>query len=181
MGRLDDAAATAREAITLFEQLGNTMRVAHTQRDVGWLHLRAGRPADAEAPLTHAVNACAAAGDAYAGAMARHPRGVAHRELGRYPEAHSDFDAVLDVCRAGSCAWNQAAVSTTSSAPSWRKAAPKRPTCGAGHLRHQPDLRSHAQPGRSGRGARRGLTRAGLSAVRTGTRQASLPLCRTAV
>ncbi len=110
MGQLDDAAATAREAIALFEQLGNEMWVAHTQRDVGWLHLRAGRPQDAEAPLTHAVDACAAAGDAYAGAMARHLRGVAYRELGRYPEAHADFDAALEVYRSGSYEWNEAAV-----------------------------------------------------------------------
>ncbi|MFF3946769.1 tetratricopeptide repeat protein [Streptomyces sp. NPDC001902] len=110
MGQPDEAAATAREAIALFEQLGNEMWVAHTQRDVGWLHLRAGRPQDAEAPLTHAVDACAAAGDAYAGAMARHLRGVAYRELGRYPEAHGDFDAALEVYRSGSYEWNEAAV-----------------------------------------------------------------------
>ncbi|KRV48360.1 hypothetical protein AQ490_25445 [Wenjunlia vitaminophila] len=112
MGQLDDAAATAREAIALFEQLGNEMWVAHTQRDVGWLHLRAGRPqdADAEAPLTHAVDACAVAGDAYAGAMARHLRGVAYREVGRYPEAHADFDAALEVYRSGSYEWNEAPV-----------------------------------------------------------------------
>lgn len=110
MGRLDEAAATAREAIALFEQLGDEMWVAHTQRDMGWLHLRDGRPQDAEAPLTHAVDACAAAGDAYAGAMARHLRGVAYREVGRYPEAHADFDAALEIYRAGSYEWNEAAV-----------------------------------------------------------------------
>jgi tetratricopeptide (TPR) repeat protein len=110
LGRIDDAAATAREAIALFEQLGNDMWVAHTQRDVGWLHLRAGRPQDAEAPLTHAVDACATAGDAYAGAMARHLRGVAYRELGRYPQAHADFDAALEIYRSGAYEWNEAAV-----------------------------------------------------------------------
>ncbi|MFD0561770.1 tetratricopeptide repeat protein [Kitasatospora saccharophila] len=110
MGQLDDAATTAREAIALFEQLGDEMWVAHTQRDAGWLHLRAGRPQDAEAPLTLAVDACAAAGDSYAGAMARHLRGVAYRELGRYPEAHADFDAALGVYRSGSYEWNEAAV-----------------------------------------------------------------------
>lgn len=110
MGQLDAAAATARDAIALFEQLGNQMWVAHTQRDVGWLHLRSGRPQDAEAPLSHAVDACDAAGDAYAGAMARHLRGVAYRELGRYPEAHADFDAALEVYRSGAYAWNEAAV-----------------------------------------------------------------------
>ncbi|MEU5980390.1 tetratricopeptide repeat protein [Streptomyces sp. NPDC047315] len=110
MGQLDDAVATAREAIALFEQLGNEMWVAHTQRDVGWLHLRAGRPQDAEAPLTRAVDVCAAAGDAYAGAMARHLRGVAYRELGQYPEARADFDAALEIYRSGSYEWNEAAV-----------------------------------------------------------------------
>ncbi|MFE2500171.1 tetratricopeptide repeat protein [Streptomyces scopuliridis] len=110
MGQLDDAVATAREAIALFEQLGNEMWVAHTQRDVGWLHLRAGRPQDAEAPLTHAVDVCAVAGDAYAGAMARHLRGVAYRELSRCLEAHADFDAAMEVYRSGSYEWNEAAV-----------------------------------------------------------------------
>ncbi|OSP41624.1 hypothetical protein B7767_20170 [Streptomyces sp. 13-12-16] len=110
MGRIEDAAATARQAISMFEQLGNHMWVAHTQRDLGWLQLRARRPQDAEAPLTHAVDACAAAGDSYAGAMARHLRGVAYRELGRYTEAHADFDAALAIYRSGSYEWNEAAI-----------------------------------------------------------------------
>ncbi|MHA5054985.1 tetratricopeptide repeat protein [Streptomyces sp. SD15] len=110
MGRLDEAADTAQAAIALFDQLGHEMWNAHTQRDVGWLHLRAGRPEEAVAPLTHAVDACARAGDAYGGAMARHLRGVAHRELGQYPEAHADFDAALDVYRSGAYEWNEAAV-----------------------------------------------------------------------
>ncbi|MCO4695795.1 tetratricopeptide repeat protein [Streptomyces sp. RO-S4] len=110
MGRLEDAEAAVRAALALFEQVGATMWVAHTQRDVGWLRLRAGRPEEAVAPLTYAVDACEAAGDAYAGSMAHHLRGVAHRELGRYEQAHADFDAALEVYRSGAYEWNAAAV-----------------------------------------------------------------------
>ncbi|MFJ8547202.1 tetratricopeptide repeat protein [Streptomyces sp. NPDC093586] len=42
--------------------------------------------------------------------MAHHLRGVAYRELGRYPEAHADLDAALEICGAGSYEWNEAGV-----------------------------------------------------------------------
>ncbi|AJT63300.1 hypothetical protein T261_1614 [Streptomyces lydicus] len=42
--------------------------------------------------------------------MARHLRGVAYRELGRYPEAHADLEAALDIYRSGSYEWNEGAV-----------------------------------------------------------------------
>ncbi|MGW2116208.1 NB-ARC domain-containing protein [Streptomyces zhihengii] len=110
MGRLDEAAATARSALNIFEQVGDEMWQAHTQRDIGWLHLKDRRPADAVEPLSFAIEVTGRAGDAYAGAMARHLRGVAHRELGRYPEAHADLAAALDTYRSGSYGWNEAAV-----------------------------------------------------------------------
>lgn len=110
MGRLDEAADTARAALNIFEQVGDEIWQAHTERDIGWLHLRADRPGDALEPLTHAIDVTGRAGDAYAGAMARHLRGVAHRELGRYPEAHADLEAALDTYRSGSYEWNEAAV-----------------------------------------------------------------------
>ncbi|MGW1553013.1 tetratricopeptide repeat protein [Streptomyces sp. NPDC002346] len=110
MGRLDEAAATARTALSLFEQVGDEMWQAHTQRDIGWLHIKAGRPEAAVEPLTHAIEVTERAGDAYAGSMARHLRGVAYRELGRYPEAHADLETALDIYRSGSYEWNEAAV-----------------------------------------------------------------------
>ncbi|MFE4881779.1 ATP-binding protein [Streptomyces sp. NPDC056701] len=110
MGRLDEAAATARTALSIFEQVGDEIWQAHTQRDIGWLHLKAGQSEAALEPLTHAIEVTGRAGDAYAGSMARHLRGVAYRELGRYPEAHADFEAALDIYRSGSYEWNEAAV-----------------------------------------------------------------------
>lgn len=110
MGRLDEAEARARTALSLFEQVGDEMWQAHTQRDIGWLHIKAGRPETALEPLTHAIDVTERAGDAYAGSMARHLRGVAYRELGRYPETHADLEAALGVYRAGSYEWNEAAV-----------------------------------------------------------------------
>ncbi|MPY50409.1 tetratricopeptide repeat protein [Streptomyces acidicola] len=110
MGNLDEAAATASTAFGIFQQLGDEMWSAHTQRDVGWLHLKAGRPGEALEPLTHAVDVTGRAGDAYAGAMAHHLRGVAHRDLGHYPEAYADFEAALTVYRSGDYEWNEAAV-----------------------------------------------------------------------
>ncbi|MEU9355783.1 NB-ARC domain-containing protein [Streptomyces griseoloalbus] len=110
MGDLEGAADTARTALGIFQQLGDEMWAAHTQRDIGWLHLKKGRPAEALGPLTHAVEVTRRAGDSYAGAMARHLRGVAHRDLGRCPEAHADFDAALEIYRSGHYEWNEAAV-----------------------------------------------------------------------
>ncbi|WP_217142520.1 tetratricopeptide repeat protein [Streptomyces sp. AC627_RSS907] len=110
LGDLDGAADAARTALATFQQIGDEMWFAHTQRDVGWLHLRAGRPEEAVEPLTHAVEVTARAGDAYAGAMALHLRGVAHRELGHWPQAHADLQAALDVYRSGDYEWNEAAV-----------------------------------------------------------------------
>ncbi|MFF9484694.1 tetratricopeptide repeat protein [Streptomyces sp. NPDC014676] len=110
LGDLDAAGETAGTALGIFRQVGDEMWVAHTQRDVGWLHLKGGRPAEALGPLTHAVEVTERAGDAYANAMARHLRGIAHRDLGHHAEAHADFDAALDVYRSGDYAWNEAAV-----------------------------------------------------------------------
>lgn len=110
LGRLEEAAATARTALRLFEEVGDEIWQAHTQRDIGWLHIKARRPEAALAPLTHAIDVTERAGDAYAGSMARHLRGVAHRELGRYAEAHTDLEAALAVYRSGSYSWNEAAV-----------------------------------------------------------------------
>ncbi|MFI8287658.1 NB-ARC domain-containing protein [Streptomyces sp. NPDC085614] len=110
MGRLDDAVVTAGAALGIFERVAHELWYAHTQRDVGWLHIKRGRPEEAVAPLTHAVEATARAGDEYAGAMARHLRGVAYRDLGRHAEANADFDAALELYRSGDYAWNEAAV-----------------------------------------------------------------------
>ncbi|WP_409469369.1 tetratricopeptide repeat protein [Streptomyces sp. HC307] len=109
-GDLDEAAATARTALGIFRQIGDEMWYAHTQRDVGWLHLKEGRPEESLEPLTHAIEVTGRTGDAYAGAMAYHLRGVAHRDLGRYPEAYADFEAALEVYRSGDYEWNEAAV-----------------------------------------------------------------------
>jgi hypothetical protein len=54
MERFDDAWASAQAALGLFRQLGDDMWYAHTQRDIGLLHLRQGRPGEALAPLTEA-------------------------------------------------------------------------------------------------------------------------------
>ncbi|MFB7321620.1 tetratricopeptide repeat protein [Streptomyces sp. NPDC056190] len=110
MGCLDEAVATARAALRLFEEVGDEMWQAHTERDIGWLHIKAHEPEAALEPLTHAINVVERAGDAYAGSMARHLRGVAYRELGRYAEAHSDLEVALSVYRSGSYSWNEAAV-----------------------------------------------------------------------
>ncbi|MFI8349562.1 tetratricopeptide repeat protein [Streptomyces sp. NPDC085596] len=110
MGDLAEASSTARTALGVFQRIGDKMWFAHTQRDVGWLHLKEGRPEEALAPLTHAVEVTGRAGDAYAGAMALHLRAVAYRDLGRYPEAHADFEAALEVYRSGDYEWNEAAV-----------------------------------------------------------------------
>ncbi|MFF9452538.1 NB-ARC domain-containing protein [Streptomyces flaveolus] len=110
LGDMDAARETAGSAIGIFRQVGDEMWVAHTQRDVGWLHLKEGRPAEALMPLSQAVEVTERAGDAYANAMARHLRGVAHRDLGHHAEAHADFDAALAVYRSGEYAWNEAAV-----------------------------------------------------------------------
>ncbi|MEV5931395.1 NB-ARC domain-containing protein [Streptomyces sp. NPDC052079] len=110
LGDLEAAGETAGTALGIFQQVGDEMWVAHTQRDVGWLHLKEGRPTNAIAPLSHAVEVTERAGDAYANAMARHLRGVAHRDLGHHEEAHADFDAALEVYRSGDYAWNEAAV-----------------------------------------------------------------------
>ncbi|RZB14793.1 tetratricopeptide repeat protein [Streptomyces sp. F001] len=110
MGSLDQAAATANAALRTFEELGDEMWQAHTQRDIGWLHIKAGRADTAVDPLTYAVEVTERAGDAYAGSMALHLRGVAYRELGRYAEAHADFEAALGVYRSGAYQWNEAAV-----------------------------------------------------------------------
>lgn len=110
MGDLDAASETAETAVGIFRQVGDEMWVAHTQRDVGWLHLKEGRPTEALGPLSHAIEVTERAGDAYANAMARHLRGVAHRDLGHYTEAHADFDAALEAYRSGDYAWNEAAV-----------------------------------------------------------------------
>ncbi|MET8023742.1 tetratricopeptide repeat protein [Streptomyces avermitilis] len=110
MELLDEAAATARAALEIFEQVGDEMWQAHTERDIGWLHIKAGQSEDALEPLTHAIEVTARAWDAYAGSMARHLRGVAYRELGRYAEAHADLEAALDTYRSGSYEWNEAAV-----------------------------------------------------------------------
>ncbi|WP_159024969.1 tetratricopeptide repeat protein [Streptomyces sp. CB01373] len=110
MGYLDEAAATAGAALRLFEEIGDEMWQAHTQRDIGWLRIKARQPEAALEPLTHAINVVERAGDAYAGSMARHLRGVAYRELGQYVEAHSDLEAALAVYLSGSYSWNEAAV-----------------------------------------------------------------------
>ncbi|MER5916765.1 tetratricopeptide repeat protein [Streptomyces sp. NPDC001982] len=110
MGYLDEAAATARAALRLFEEVGDEMWQAHTQRDIGWIHIKARQPEAALEPLTHAIDVTERAGDAYAGSMARHLRGVAYRELGWYAEAHADLEAALGVYRSGSYSWNEAAV-----------------------------------------------------------------------
>ncbi|MGW1803333.1 tetratricopeptide repeat protein, partial [Streptomyces sp. NPDC001984] len=110
MERFDDAWVSARAALDLFRQLANEMWYAHTQRDVGWLHLRQGRPGEAVAPLTEAIDVTRRAGDAYAQAMARHLRGVAHRELRQLDEARSDLQAALAIYRDGAYEWNEAIV-----------------------------------------------------------------------
>ncbi|MFD0211416.1 tetratricopeptide repeat protein [Streptomyces hirsutus] len=110
MGDLAGAADTARTALDIFQRVGDEMWSAHTQRDVGWLRLKEGRPEDALEPLTHAIEVTGRAGDNYAGAMARHLRGVALRDLGRWSEAHADFNAALEVYRSGDYEWNEAAV-----------------------------------------------------------------------
>ncbi|MFF9170716.1 MULTISPECIES: tetratricopeptide repeat protein [unclassified Streptomyces] len=110
MGRLDEAAATADTARRIFEQLDDEIWQAHTDRDIGWLRIKTGRAEAALEPLTHAIEVTTRAGDAYAGAMARHLRGVAHRELGHYTEAHADLEAALETYRSGSYEWNEAAV-----------------------------------------------------------------------
>ncbi|MEU6816281.1 tetratricopeptide repeat protein [Streptomyces sp. NPDC046860] len=110
MGDLAGAAAAAERALGVFRRVGDEMWFAHTQRDVGWLRLREGRPGEALEPLSHAVGVTGRAGDAYARAMALHLRAVAYRELGRFTEAHADFEAALEVYRSGDYAWNVAAV-----------------------------------------------------------------------
>lgn len=55
MERFGDAWASAQAALGLFRQLGDDMWYAHTQRDIGLLHLRQGRPGEALAPLTEAI------------------------------------------------------------------------------------------------------------------------------
>jgi tetratricopeptide (TPR) repeat protein len=110
MGDLDEAAATAGRALGIFQRIGHEMWYAHTQRDVGWLHLKESRPEEALEPLTHAIEVTGRAGDAYAGAMAHHLRGVAYRDLGRFPESHADFGTALEVYRSGDYEWNEAAV-----------------------------------------------------------------------
>ncbi|MER6062389.1 tetratricopeptide repeat protein [Streptomyces sp. NPDC001792] len=110
MERFDDAWSSARAALDLFQQLGNEMWYSHTQRDVGWLYLRQGRPNEALAPLTEAIDVTRRAGDAYAEAMARHLRGVAHREIGQLGEARSDLEAALAIYQGGAYEWNEAVV-----------------------------------------------------------------------
>ncbi|MGW1710911.1 tetratricopeptide repeat protein [Streptomyces sp. NPDC002206] len=110
MERFDEAWASAQAALALFRQLGNEMWFSHTQRDVGWLHLRQGRPGEALTPLTEAINVTVRAGDAYAEAMARHLRGVAHRELGQLDKARSDLEATLAIYGGGAYEWNEAVV-----------------------------------------------------------------------
>ena len=110
MERFDDAWASAQAALGLFRQLGDDMWYAHTQRDIGLLHLRQGRPGEALAPLTEAIEVTRRAGDAYAEAMARHLRGVAHRGLGQLDEARSDLEAALATYQGGAYDWNQAVV-----------------------------------------------------------------------
>ncbi|MFI1941888.1 hypothetical protein ACH44C_32755 [Streptomyces purpureus] len=107
MERFDDAWGSAHAALDRFRQLGNEMWHAHTQRDVGWLHLRQGSPDQALAPLGDVTRR---AGDAYAEAMARHLRGVAHRELGELSDARGDLEAALAIYQAGAYEWNEAAV-----------------------------------------------------------------------
>ncbi|MFJ7077704.1 tetratricopeptide repeat protein [Streptomyces sp. NPDC098781] len=108
--RYDDAWAAAWASLDVFRQLRHDQWHAHTQRDIGWLHLRQGRPAEAVEPLTEAVEVTRRAGDAYAEAMARHLRGVAHRELGRPEEARADLEAALAIYQGGAYEWNEAIV-----------------------------------------------------------------------
>lgn len=110
MGQFDDAWASARAALDLFREIGDAMWYAHTQRDVGLLYLRQDRPGEALAPLAEAIETTRRAGDAYAEAMARHLRGVAHRELGQLADARSDLEAALTTYQGGAYEWNQAVV-----------------------------------------------------------------------
>jgi tetratricopeptide (TPR) repeat protein len=103
------AHADQEAALRIFEEQGHDLWYAHTLRFGGWLRIRTGRPQDALAPLEQVARTTEAAGDAHSEAAARYLLGIAHRELGHFAAARTEFEAANVIFVRGNYQWNQAA------------------------------------------------------------------------
>ncbi|MGW0295027.1 tetratricopeptide repeat protein [Streptomyces tuirus] len=103
------AYADQETALQIFEEQGHDLWYAHTLRFVGWLHIRTGCHQDALVPLEQVARTTKAAGDAHSEAAARYLLGIAHRELGHFAAARTEFEAANAIFARGNYQWNHAA------------------------------------------------------------------------
>ncbi len=97
--RLDEAIESFREALAIDQREENRWGEAHAQRNIGITLTRAGRPADAIAPIERAVLLAGEVGDETNLSKALLALGDARRDLADCPQATAAYGRALELAR----------------------------------------------------------------------------------